>query len=201
MNTPRFQGRWAATRPFGINHREDPETEYPDGITVHLDGDTEDLAPHEGVRDDKCVGRVEGGDVVLSYSEGPVKEVGTFGSGRWRAKGGTLLYSYKELPGRRALSSGRVELLYTLRCLAAIRFEGWAGMINHRLDNQGVVKKYRRMKHGFRVATAADADMWAGMRQYNKKWDHKTKIIWVKGHAEKGGKLTDRHEMENDRVD
>ena len=30
---------------------------------------------------------------------------------------------------------------------------------------------------------------------------HKTKVIWVKGHAEKGGKLTDRRGKENDRTD
>ena len=29
----------------------------------------------------------------------------------------------------------------------------------------------------------------------------KTKVIWVKGHAEKGGKLTDRHKKENDKAD
>ena len=77
-----------------------------------------------------------------------------------------MRYSHKEFPGRRALSSGRVELLYTLRCLASIRLEGWEGVIHHRLDNQGEVKKYGRIGRGFRIATAADADLWAGMRQY-----------------------------------
>ena len=87
---------------------------------------------------------MEGEDVVLSYSDGPEKEAGTFGSGDCHVKGETLRYSHKEFPGRRALSSGRVEPQYTLRCLASIRLEGWAGVIHRPLDNQGVVKKKRR---------------------------------------------------------
>ena len=63
------EGRWKATRPFGIDYREDPETEHPDGMTVHLDGGTGDLATHEGDWDDKCVERMEGEDVVLPYSD------------------------------------------------------------------------------------------------------------------------------------
>ena len=43
-------------------------------------------------------------------------------------------------------------------------------MIHHRLDNQGVVKKYKRIKHDFRMTTAADADLWVGMRRYYKEW-------------------------------
>ena len=136
----RFFCRWKATSPFGINHREDPETEHPDGMNVHLDGGTEDLATHEGDWDDKCAKRVEEEDVVLSYSGGSVKEAGTFGSGGWHVKGGTLMYSHKEFPGRLALSSGRVELVYTLRCLVATRLEDWTGLTHHHLDNQGVVK-------------------------------------------------------------
>ena len=179
---------WRKTRPYGVNHREDPEVEHPNGMSVRLDGDAEDLATFDGGWDDKCVERVEGEDVVLSYSDGSVKEAGTFGSGAWHIKGGTMRYSHKEFPGRRDLSSGRVELLYTLRCLASTRLEGWEGVIHHRLDNQGVVKKYGRMGRGFRIATAADADLWAGMRQYFREWGHVTKIFWVKAHAEKDGK-------------
>ena len=57
------------------------------------------------------------------------------------------------------------------------------------------------MKYSFRVTKATDADLWAGMRRYYQEWGDKTKVIWVKGHAEKGGKLTDRHEKEKDRAD
>ena len=133
MNTPRFQGRWAATRPFGINHREDPEAKHPDGMTVHLDYGTDDLTTHEGDWDDKCAKRVGGKDVVLSYSDGSVKEAGASGSGAWHVKGGTVRYPHKEFPGQRALSSGRVELLYVLRCMASIRLGGWTGLIHHRV--------------------------------------------------------------------
>ena len=75
------------TRPFGINHREDPQKDHPDEMTVHLGGNEEDLATHEGVWDDKSAERVEGGGVVLSYSDGSVKEAETFGSGAWHVKG------------------------------------------------------------------------------------------------------------------
>ena len=65
--------KWKTTGPYGINHREDPQTEHPDGMIVHLDGNAEDLATHGGVWDDKCVERVEGENVILSYSDGSVK--------------------------------------------------------------------------------------------------------------------------------
>ena len=91
--------KWRTTRPFGINHREDPQKKHPGGMTVHLDRNTVDLATHEGVWGDKCAERVEGEDVVLSYSDGSMKEAGSFGSGAWYVKGGTLRYSHKEFPG------------------------------------------------------------------------------------------------------
>ena len=61
-------------------------------------GGTDDLATHEGDWDDKCVEPVEGEDVVLSYSDGHLKEAGAFGSGAWHVKGGTPRYTHKELP-------------------------------------------------------------------------------------------------------
>ena len=57
------------------------------------------------------------------------------------------------------------------------------------------------MKRGFHMTTAADADLWVGMRRYYQEWGHQTKVIRVKGHAEKGGKLTERHKKENNRAD
>ena len=36
------EDRWKATRPFGINHREDPEAEHPDRMTVRPGGGTGD---------------------------------------------------------------------------------------------------------------------------------------------------------------
>ena len=180
--------KWESTRPFGIDHREDPAVEHPDGMLVRLDGTAADLTSHKGQWDENCVERIEGEDVVLSYSDGSVKEEGTLGSGAWHVKKSTMSYAHREYPGGRALSSGRVELLYTLRCLASIRMEGWAGMIHHRLDNIGVVKKFGRIGYGFRITTAADADLWTEMRKYHREWGEQTKIFWVKGHAEGGGK-------------
>ena len=102
-----------------------------------------------------------------------------------------MKYSHKEYPGRRALSSGRVDLMYTLRCLASIRLEGWAGVIHHRLGNLGVVKKCGRMGRGFRVTTAAGADLWTEMRRCYKEWGGRTKVYWVEAHAEEDAKLGD----------
>ena len=56
------------------------------------------------------------------------------------------------------------------------------------------------MTHGFRVATAAGADLWVGMWRYYREWGKKTEVISVKGHAEKDGKLTGRREKENTRA-
>ena len=54
---------------------------------------------------------------------------------------------------------------------------------------------------GFGVTTAVDADLWTEMRRYYKKWGEMARVYWVKGHAEKGGKLADCHEKENKRTD
>ena len=109
-------------------------------MIIHLDGNENDLVTFEGKWSNNCVEHVEGEDAVLSYSDGSVKEAGAFGSGAWYVKGGSMKYSHKEYPGCRDLSSGRVELLYTMRCLVSIQMAGWAGVIHHRLDNLGVVK-------------------------------------------------------------
>ena len=50
-----------------------------------------------------------------------------------------MRYSHKEYPRRRALSSGRVDRIYTMRCLTSNRLEGWTGAIHHRVGNQGKV--------------------------------------------------------------
>ena len=77
---------------------------------------------------------------MLLYSGDSVKDSGTIGSGAWHVKGCSLACSYQEYPGAHALSSGRVELMYTLRCLNTIRSHGSEGEIHHMLDNEGVVK-------------------------------------------------------------
>ena len=76
-------------------------------------------------------------DTVLSYSDDPVKDSGTAGSGACHVNGCSLAYLHKEYPETHALSSGRVELLYTLRCLNTIRLARWEGRSHHRLDNEG----------------------------------------------------------------
>ena len=99
------------------------------------------------------------------------------------------------------LSSGRVELLYTLRCLRPIRLAGWTGKVHHRLDNEGVVKKCKHISRGFRAAASADADLWAAMRSYLDEWRGETTISWVKSHAEDGGAKTNDHEVQNKKAD
>ena len=137
-------GRERPVRPYEKNAEPRAEIHVP----IHLRWDDwEDDVDHglfSSWHDDESeseepppphIERVEGEDVALSYSDGSVKEAGTFGPGAWHIKGSTMKYSHREYPGSRALSSGRVELLYTLRCLVSIRMEGWKGMVHHRLDN------------------------------------------------------------------
>ena len=53
-----------------------------------------------------------------------------------------------------------MELLHTLRCPFAIRYEWLASAIHYRLDNLGVVKKYRDLGSGLvKATTAADTDL------------------------------------------
>ena len=61
------EDRWKTARPFVVNHRENPETKHPDGVIVHLDGDAEDLATHEGDWDDKHLRRTSEGGGAWSY--------------------------------------------------------------------------------------------------------------------------------------
>ena len=58
-------------------------------------------------------------------------------TGAWHVKGCSLAYSHREYPGTHTLSSGRVELLYTLRCMRSTRLTEWTGKIHHRLVNEG----------------------------------------------------------------
>ena len=64
------------------------------------------------------------------------------------------------------LFSGRVKLLCTLRCLNTTMLSGWEGRIHHILENEGVVKKYRRIGRDFRATTTVDADLWKAMSAY-----------------------------------
>ena len=78
----------------------------------------------QGDWNENCVEMDGGKEVVLSYSDGSVKESGTIGPGAWHVKGCSLSYSHKEYPGTHPLSSDRVELLHTLRRLHTIRANG-----------------------------------------------------------------------------
>ena len=91
-------------------------------------------------------------------------------------KGCSLEYLHKEYPGTHALSSGRVEPLYTLRCINTIRLAGGEGRIHHRLGNEGVVKKYRHIGRGFRAATTTDGDLWKAMSVYMNEWRDETTV-------------------------
>ena len=130
-----------------------------------------------------------------------MKDCGTIGSGAWHVKGCSLAYSHREYPGTHTLSSGRVELLYTLRCLSSIRLAGWTGKVHHRLDNEGVVKRCQHISSGFRTAASADADLWTAMCSYLDEWRDETTISWVKSHAEEGGAKTTEHEVQNKKAD
>ena len=155
----------------------------------------------QGDWNENCVEMDGGKEVALSYSGGSVKESGAIASGAWHVKGCSLSYSHKVYPGTHALSSGRVELLYTLRCLYTIRAVGWTGEVHHRLDNEGIVKKCQHLDSGFRATTPSDADLWKIMTEYQGTWHEVTKISWVKGHAEKGGAKTNDHEKQNHTAD
>ena len=104
-------------------------------MRVRLDGEKSDLSKLRGDWDEDCVGIGNGQGVALSYSGGSVKDSGTIGSGAWYAKGCSLSYSNREYPGTHALSSDRVKLRYTLRCLYTIRVNRWTGELHRRLDN------------------------------------------------------------------
>ena len=127
--------------PFGIDYREDSSKPDAHDPIVRLDGTARDLTDSGGTWGERCVGKEDGQDTVLSYSDGSMKDCGTTGSGAWHVKGCSLAYSHGEYPGTHTISSGRVELLYTLRRLSSIRLAGWVGKVHHRLDNEGVVKK------------------------------------------------------------
>lgn len=59
------EDKWKETRPFGIDRREDPETEHPNGMNVRLGRDTDDLATHEGGWGGNCVEKWRGGSAIL----------------------------------------------------------------------------------------------------------------------------------------
>ena len=108
-----------------------------------------------------------------------------------------LAYSHQEYPGTHTLSSGRVEFLYTLRCLNTTGLAGWEERAHHRLDNKRVVKKCRHTCRNFRATTTADAGLWKAMSAYLDEWRDEATISWVKAHAEDSGAVTNDHEKQN----
>ena len=119
------------------------------------------MVARTGCLDEKGAKMVDWNLAILSYSDGSVKEVGTIGSGAWHVLGHSMQYSHREYPGMRRLSSARAELLYTLRCMFAIRDSGWTVYIHHRIDNEGVVRRYKQLgRH--KIATGADVDLGGG---------------------------------------
>ena len=109
-------------------------------MRVRLGGRARDMIKSQRDWNKDCVEMDDGKEVVLSYSDGSVKYSGTIGSGAWHVEGCSLSYFHREYPEARALSSDRVELMYTLRYPYIIRGNGWAGEVHHRLCNEGVVK-------------------------------------------------------------
>ena len=69
---------------------------HPQGVVVRLNDIMDDLVVYDGQCDSACVEHVNREDVVISYSDGSVKESGTFESGACHVEGGTMRYSYKE---------------------------------------------------------------------------------------------------------
>ena len=199
--SPAPETKWRESRPFGINYREDSSRPDTQSLVVRLDGTADGLTDSHGDWDKTCIEKYDGVDTVLSYSGGSVKDRGTTGSGAWHVKGCSLAYSHREYQGTHTIYSGRVELLYTLRCLSAIRLAGWEGKIYHRLDNEGGVKKCKHISRGFRTTTTTDADLWMAMCSYLDEWRGETEISWVKAHAEDGGAKTNDHEKQNKRAD
>ena len=67
-------------------------------MRVRLDGGTPDMIKSQGNWSEDCV-EIDGGkEVVLSYSDGSVKDSGTIGSGACHVKGCSLWYSHQEYP-------------------------------------------------------------------------------------------------------
>ena len=125
------------------------------------------MVTSQGDWDEGCVimGNEQG--VVPSYSGGSLKDSGTIGSGAWHVKGCSLSYSHREYPGAHALPSGRVELMYTLRCLHSIRANWWTGEVHRRLSRQrGGGEKCQHLGRGFRATTSSDADLWEIMAEH-----------------------------------
>ena len=84
---PVAEDKWRKTRPFGIDHREDSFKPDTYDLIVHIYGTANDLTDSNGTWDENCVETEGGQDTVLSYSDGPVKDSGTAGSGTWHVKG------------------------------------------------------------------------------------------------------------------
>ena len=134
---PLAEDKWRETHPLGIDYREDSSKPDTHKLIVRLDGTADNLTDSDGTWDETCIEKEDGPDTVLSYSGGSIKDCGTIGSGAWHVKGCSFAYSHREYPGAHTLSSGRVELRYTFRCLSSIRLAGWVGKNHHRLDNEG----------------------------------------------------------------
>ena len=78
---PDKEKEWRKARPYGIDCKEDYSKPETHGMRVRLDGGTPDMIESQENWSEGCVEMGGGKEVVLSYSDGSVKESGTTGSG------------------------------------------------------------------------------------------------------------------------
>ena len=76
------------THPYDIDYKEDSSREYTHATFVRPGGrgSTSDMTVSQGAWDKGCVETEGGQEVVLSYSDGSVKDSGTIESGAWHFK-------------------------------------------------------------------------------------------------------------------
>ena len=74
---PKKENQWQQARPYSVDYKEDfvkPETH---GTRVRLGGRTRDMIKSQGCWNEDCVEICGGKEVVVSYSDGSVKDSGT----------------------------------------------------------------------------------------------------------------------------
>ena len=106
---PNREKEWRTARPYGIDYKGGFSRPKTHNMKVRLDGGATEMTKSQGNWSDECAETEDGQEVVLTYSDGSVKESGTIGSGAGHVKGCSLSHSHQEYPGTHTLVGGPTQ--------------------------------------------------------------------------------------------
>ena len=85
------------------------------------------------------------------------------------------------------LTTFRGEAFGLLATLQYVKVGGWAGRVQHRLDNEAVVMKFnkdQRLITAYQGCVHADSDVWTALYLLKEELGSRVQVVWQRSHPE-----------------